>query len=352
MSAYTPAQLADKFVRFADECQPGSPLYAYLSPRIAADADLIDLARATRPGQPPPNMLFGAAHYLLLGDRRHPLAGYYATLGGAEPPGESAFAAFRDFCLGHAGVIRPLLAARITQTNETRRCAYLLPAFQTVAAQSGRPLALLEIGPSAGLNMLWDRYRYDYGELQAGDPAAPVCIASELRGPARPPIPARMPAVAWRCGVEISPPDLGDADAVRWLEALIWPEKTERMDRLRAAIAMARSAPPPIIAGDALALLPAMIAAAPADAALCVYHTHVTYQLSHEGRARLGAILAEAGRGRTIYRLGCEGSSLGDARLTLTVYAGEVLEERPLATASGHGDWVEWVAAGGESREG
>lgn len=343
MSAYTPSQIADKFVRFADECQPGSALYAYLSPLIAADADLVALACATRPGQPAPNMLFGAAHYLLRAAPDHPLAGYYPTLGGAAPPGPGAFAAFRSFCLERAAAIRAILAARITQTNETRRCAYLLPAFQTVAALSGLPLALIEIGPSAGLNMRWDSYHYDYGDVQAGDPASPVQIASELRGPLRPPIPARMPAVAWRRGVEISPIDLGDADTVRWLEALIWPENTERLERLRAAIGLARADPPPIVAGDALELLPELIGSAPPGAAACVYHTHVVYQLSPQGRARLDAILAAAGRARPIYRLGCEGSKLGDARLGLTIYSVADPTERPLAVSSGHGDWVEWL---------
>jgi hypothetical protein len=345
MSQRSPEQTARGFAMFAEQCLPGSPLYSYLSTRIAEDAELINLACATRDGQPPPNMLFGAAHYLLLGGASHPLAAHYPTLGGGELPGDPAFVAFRAFCLEHADAIRPLLETRITQTNETRRCAYLLPAFQAVAAQSGQPLALIEIGPSAGLNLLWDRYSYLYGgELRAGAPASPVLIATELRGPVRPPIPALPPPVAWRRGIEISPLDLSDGNTVRWLEALIWPENTERMARLRAAITMARSAPPPIIAGDALDLLPALIAAAPADAALCVYHTHVIYQFSQEGRERLSAILTEAGRFRPIYRLGCEGMALKHAELVWTLYERGGVEERLLATASGHGDWVAWVA--------
>jgi hypothetical protein len=345
VSQRSPAQTAAGFRLFAEQCRPGSALYAYLSLRIADDEELIALACHTRPGQPPPNMLFGAAHHLLMGGLDHPLAGFYPTMGGLAQLGEPLFAAFRDLCLAHAAALRPLLETRITQTNETRRCAYLLPAFQTVADLSGRPLALLEIGPSAGLNMLWDRYCYDYGDLQVGDPASPVRIITELVGNARPPIPAQPPAVGWRLGVELNPLDLGNADTVRWLEALIWPENTARLARLRAAIAMARATPPPIVAGDALELLPALMAEAPAEAALCIYHTHVIYQFSREGRAQLDAILGEASRARPLYRLGCEGMSVEHPQLVLTVYAEGRSEERLLASASGHGDWVQWADA-------
>ncbi|NTW01574.1 MAG: DUF2332 domain-containing protein, partial [Oscillochloris sp.] len=253
-----------------------------------------------------------------------------------------AFAAFRAFCLEQSTTIRQLVATRITQTNETRRCAYLLPAFQVVANISGQDLALLEIGPSAGLNMLWDRYHYDYNEFQVGDARSPVRITTELQGPTRPPIPDHPPTVAWRCGIEISPPDLGNADAVRWLEALIWPEKIERLTRLRAAIAMAQAAPPPIISGDALKLLPTFIAKAPSDTALCIYHTHVIYQFSPAMREQLDGILAIAGQTRPIYRLSCEGMDVEYPQLTLTINKGGISEEWLLARVSGHGDWVEW----------
>lgn len=343
-AAYSREQIARSFLTFASHCLPGSPLYADLAERIAADSALLDLAARTRAGQPPANMLLGAVHELLLRGAQHPLAGYYPSLGGAGRPGAAAFAAFRDFCLGHAGPLGELLATRLTQTNETRRCAYLLPAFAMVQASAGRPLALIEVGPSAGLNLNFDRYWYDYGEGRVcGEAGSAVQIGCELSGPARPPLPAHPPAVAWRVGVDLNPVNIAEEAEVRWLEALIWPEHTERVARLRAAIAIARTYPPPLVRGDALALLPELIAAAPADTALCVYHTHVTYQFNPAMRARLSELLAQASQGRPIYRLGCESYGKDHPELTLTHYrAGGEAEERPLAVVSAHGRWIEW----------
>jgi hypothetical protein len=344
MTARSIATTAREFLVFAPHCRPGSPLYELLAQRTAEDAELLALAAEAQPGQPAPNMLFAAAHDLLLRGAAHPAAAYYPTVGGAGAPGPAAFAAFRDLCLGRREEVRALLHTRRTQTNETRRCAYLLPGFTAAAAAAGgRPLALVEIGPSAGLNMLWDRYGYDYGAgLRCGDRGSPVQIRTELRGPGRPPIPAEPPAVAWRVGVELSPVDLGDAEAVRWLEALIWPEQVERVGRLRAAVALARATPPPIVAGDALELLPGLLAQAPEAAALCVYHTHVTYQLSAALRERLDQLLLEAGRRRPLLRLSCEGEGAAHPRLTLTSYGRGGAETRLLAVTPGHASWIAW----------
>lgn len=338
------AEIARSFRNFAPHCRIGSPLYEQLSLAIAEDDALLELAAQTRAGQPPPNMLFGAVHYLLLRGTRHPLAAYYPTVGGGEPPGPDAFAAFREFCLSRREPIGHLLATRLTQTNETRRCSYLLPAFQTVYMQADHmPLALIEIGPSAGLNMAWDRYAYDYGNgLTVGDPDAGVLISTELRG-GRPPIPTRPPAVAWRLGVDLNPVDLENRDEVRWLEGLIWPDQLERMNRLRAAMSLVRAARLRIVAGDALALLPGLLAEAPGEAVLCVYHTHVTYQFSPAMREQLHTILDQAAVQRPIYRLSCEHDGAHDPHLLLTIYAGGRREERVLALTTGHANWIEWL---------
>lgn len=339
------AEVERSFQEFAHHDEPRSELYALLSLAILNDEELLAIAAGARPGQPPAHMLFAAVHFLLLSGLEHPLGAYYPTLGGQRAPDGEAPRAFRDLCLRQRRAVEELVATRLTQTNETRRCGYLYPAFATVAATAaGEPLALIELGPSAGLNMCWDRYSYDYGDgLRRGAVASPVLIATQLRGPAQPPLPARPPAVAWRVGVDLSPMNIDDGAAVRWLEALIWPEHTERVARLRAAIGVAREARPPIVAGDALALLPELIAAAPTDAALCVYHTHVTYQFAPAMQAQLDAILRTAAHERPVMRLGCEGGN-GPPQLLLERLTGRLREERLLAVTSGHGTWVAWQA--------
>ena len=108
-------------------------LYAELCEGIAEDADLIDLARQTPVSQPPPNILFGAAHYLLLKGAEHPVRDYYPNLanGSLQPPQE-AFPSFRDFCLSQRDALLPLIETKLTQTNVIKRCLLLLPAFSEV----------------------------------------------------------------------------------------------------------------------------------------------------------------------------------------------------------------------------
>jgi hypothetical protein len=339
----TPAALATAFRVFAEDARDTAPLYHLLSPLIADDAALLGLAAETRLGQPPPNMLFAAAHYLLLAEPSQPLAAAYPSLGGADRPSPRFFALFRDFCLARAAPLGALLRERITQTNEVRRCALLLPAFALAQHMAGGlPLALVEVGASAGLNLNFDRYAYDYGAGRVGDRDSQVAITTELRGPLRPAVPAELPAVASRVGLDLSPIAHDDEDGLRWLSALIWPEHSQRFHNLRAAIELAQRQPPPLIAGDALELLPELLAEQPAETALCVYHTFVTYQFSPAQRERLDSILRAASRGRPIYRLSCEGLRNTYPEAHLTSYRDGAASEQLIAICDGHLRWMEW----------
>mgnify|MGYP001424715823 CR=1 FL=1 len=173
-----------------------SPLYQLLGNAVADDAELLDLAGEALPGQPPPNVLFAAVHALLAHRPGHPLAAYYATLGGSRAAAPEAVGLFREFCLEHRDELLPAIRTRLVQTNEVRRSAILLPAFASVEEDAGQPLALFEIGPSAGLNLLFDRYRYRFGDVEIGPAGSPVVLESEPRG-AVPALP--IPAVASRC---------------------------------------------------------------------------------------------------------------------------------------------------------
>lgn len=145
-------------------------------------------------------------------------------------------------------------------------------------------LALVEVGPSAGLNLLWDRYGYDYGAAgQWGDLDSPVRIESAVRA-GNPPLPDETPPVASRVGIDLNPLDVTDPDDARWLRSLVWPEHDERHRVLANAIDAARRTPPDIREGDALELLPEVVAEIPDDRPVCVFDTQVRYQLSDEGR--------------------------------------------------------------------
>jgi hypothetical protein len=324
----------------------GSPLYAFLSAQVAADPEVLALVADADPTTTITNLFFGAVHYLLLDNAGHPLAEFYPDLTPRPRPIAGAYPAFRAFCLDHAGEIRHLVRTQRVQTNEVRRCAPLLPAFQLVwQRRGGRPLALVEIGTSAGLHLLWDRYGYDYGEAgTAGDPASPVRITCAPRGDRLPPILPEVPAVAYRLGIDIAPIDVRDEQATRWLRALIWPEHADRRALLDAALTLARENPPRIVPGDAADVLPRVLAEVPQDAVLCVYDSYTLNQMPRAVRARILAHLREHGARRPLCRITQEGLSLErPPQVELTTYDGGVVHTELLARCESHGRWIEWV---------
>jgi len=338
--------LAQRFASFAvHECHDASPLYERVTRSIADDPQILALA-AQATSRPITNLFLAAVQFLLLRGEKHELATFYPTLTGAPVPAADPYPAFRSFCLAHTDAIMQLLRTRRVQTNEVRRCAVLLPAFGLVAAQAqARPLTLIEIGASAGLNLLWDRYGYDYGlGWIAGDPTAPLRLTCELRGTQPPPIPRRLPQVASRCGIDLHPVDLHDQQAIDWLRALIWPEQLERVARLEQAVAIARRAPPAIHAGDALDRLPALLATVPEQTVACVFHSFVINQFSEEGRARLRQLLEQYGAQRDLFCIGLTGFT-SYPELTLLAFVDGVQTERVLATCSGHANWLAWQDA-------
>ncbi len=339
----------DYWSYFAGEARKsGSPLYGFLAERIGRDERLKALAARARPGQPRANMLLGAVHYLLLSGYHHRLANYYPSLGGSKTVVEGEpFALFVDFVGEHEAELATLIASHTTNTNEVGRSALLHPGFRFLHAQAPAPLALIEIGPSAGLNMLWDHYgvRYwrDGAEVLAIAPKAELVIDCELRG-AQLPVLGPTPAVAQRLGLELNPNDLEDVRNRDWLCALVWPEHVERFNRLKAAISLRRKMKLDILGGDALETLMAAIAATPRQATVCIYHTVALYQFSSAMKQSLEDLLTVAGLRRQVFRLGFE--LAGDMRhlLGLRRYGDGVCEDWILADAQPHGAWMQWLA--------
>jgi hypothetical protein len=238
-----------------------------------------------------------------------------------------------------------LLSSRLVQTNEVRRCGCLLPAFVVVASRrQGRPLALVEIGASAGLNLLWDRYGYDYGEeRRCGDPHSPVQIQCTLHGDRLPPLPVALPIIATRLGIDLNPIDVCDPDAALWLRALVWPDEGGRAELLQEALRLAQQDPPTLIASDALDRLPGVLASIPDDQSLCVFHTHTVNQFPAQARACLVALLVEHAATRDLFRLSIEWLGEGHPRLELVSFESGAMTAELLAYCGSHGEWIEWL---------
>jgi hypothetical protein len=316
-----------------------------LSQGVGADPELRAFAGGVRKGQPPPNVLFAAVHYLLLRGAQHPLRRFYRNLNDKPVEGEDPFPDFRDFVRRHRDELAPLVATRVTNTNEVARSALLHAGFRAVAKESGEPLNLIEIGPSAGLNLIWDKYGVRYtrgGESFYAEPRdAPLVVECELRGDKMPPV-GRAPRVASRVGLELNPVDLSNPDARDWLRALVWPDQLERFARLEKALEIYAGERPEIRAGNALELLPEAIAGIPESQPVCIYHTMVIYQFTEEMRQVLHDLLVGASVRRPIWRVGLEGSLQGETSLTLGRYDDGRKQVRTLAVCHPHGAWMEW----------
>ncbi len=227
--------VASGYRRFAAEEAERSPLYAEWAAGVAGDEEILRWLAGLPRGKRQPNLLFASVR----------------LLAGA-PAG---FAAFRAVVRERRAEIEVEILARRTQTNEPARCGVLLPALAALP----QPLALLEVGASAGLCLLPDRYAYDYAGHRVGN-GGPLLRCRPEGGV---PLPDALPRVVWRAGLDLAPIDVHDADAVRWLELLVWPGEEYRLVDLRGALAVARQDPPRIVRGDLVTDLPALAAEAP-----------------------------------------------------------------------------------------
>jgi hypothetical protein len=243
--------LAERYLAFArDEAAGRSPLYEEFALGVARDTEVLSLLSALPTVKQQPNLLLAAVKH--------------------EFGVQSDWPTFRATVLKHWSEVSATMMARSTQTNEAARCATLLPALM----QLPQPLALLEVGASAGLCLLPDRYAYDFNghRLTPADENAPrfVCEVNDAT-----PLPTRLPKIVWRAGLDLNPVDVRDADQCAWLEALIWPGQDQRLANLRAALAVARADPPRLVRGDLQHDLAKLAADAPRDATLVVFHTAV-----------------------------------------------------------------------------
>jgi hypothetical protein len=318
-SGHSGVSTAGRYRSMAEQQLHGiSPSYERLCLGVAADAELLGRLDTLPTPKRQPNLLLAAVRYL-----DGPIGSYRQ---------------FRGYVLDRWDEVAAVMRARRTQTNEPHRCAVLLPVLASLL----QPLALLEVGASAGLCLYPDRYAYRYGD---GDVVgtAPVVFDCAVRGPV--PIPERVPEIAWRAGLDLNPLDVTDDDDLRWLESLIWPEEGERFVNFRQAIAAARPEAGVVRPGDLTTDLAGVAAEAPADASLVVFHSAVLSYLTDEERARFRGALAAVRADRPVVWVSNEGPRVV---VDVPVPEGTVpfvlaRDETPLGYAAPHGASLEWL---------
>ena len=345
MADRSPEEMRERVLLWEQGIRADSALYSRITQGVADNEQILRLIQVAPPGQLEMNLLLAAVQYLLIANPQHPLARWYPSLGGTRIDGD-VMAEFVPFVLANQETIAELISTRRVQTNEVARCAFLLPAYNLVGRLSGRPLALIEIGTSAGLTQNLDRYGYRYVADDATvelSPTSSVQLSSNT-GRTVPDLALSIPSIVWRAGLDLYPVDIGDDDQVRWLRALVWPDRVDRHRRLEAAIALARRHPPTVTAGDAIDDVAGVVATAPPDAAVVIQHSYVLNQMARADRERLMDVLDGLGATQPIYRVGAESLTRSPrTTLDLTVH-GPARETRVLADVHHHGAWIRWEA--------
>ncbi len=312
-------RIADGYRAFAEETAQESPAYATLAAAVAGDRDVLGFLSALPAGKRRPTLLFAALRFL-----------------GGVPADRTEL---RRRVVDGSDRLGATMLTRATQTNEPARCAALLPAL---AAIDG-PLALVEVGASAGLCLYPDRYGYRYDGRPVGPPG-PVLLRCTTSGGV--PVPAAVPEVVARIGVDLAPLDVTDPDDLAWLRALVWPGpvEAERLQRLDAAAAIAAPDPPRLLTGDLLDRLPDALALVPAGATPVVLHTAVLPYVEASRRAAF----VETVRSLPVRWVAQEGAGMVPG--TGEPHPGGwgpyfvlSLDGRPLAHTAPHGGRVDWL---------
>ena len=313
---------AEWYQTFAEvEARGQSAVYFDWATGVAGDPDIRELIERMPLQKRQPNLVFAVSR--LLG----------APIG--------PYDRFRDWLAVNFDAVETEAAGRMTQTNEPRRCASLLPALCLIDG----PLALLEVGSSAGLCLYPDRYSYSYDgrRVDPQDGPSTVLLESATSGPI--PIPQRLPEIVWRAGIDLHPLSVDDADDMLWLGTLVWPEQDDRRERLRAAITIAREDPPRLVEGDARGALLGLAREAPEDATLVVVSSGVLVYLVAEERR----LFTETVRSMDARWISLEGrGALPAVEEALPADADPTgrfvlaLDETPLALTGPHGQSLDW----------
>lgn len=268
-----------------------------------------------------PLRLLGGLHYLVLG-------------------GE---ASWEDPLDRHAEFLHRFVSEQGVQTNEARRSWLLLPCFLWVSERTGaHEIDLVELGSSAGLNLVWDRYRYRYEAGKWGEPDA----ALELVGDERSGVPGRLLRrrirVGKRIGVDRAPVDVTTDEGARLLKSFVWAGQDERMQMLDRAVEAVRQAPPEVLAGDLVELLPGALDRASGDGLTTVFQTATFGYLDSDARERVRAILNETGSRRPLAFVGTGEPRSGQSGWGMRVILWPGGTRNYVAEADYHGAWLDW----------
>jgi hypothetical protein len=330
-----------------------SPLYRRVAVALGESDEALRALEAAPARKRHPALILAALHDLALAGRAPALAAAYAAA-----DGDAAAAAAIDTLLGMTEAVVTIAVRRRPRSCETRPCGVLYPAIAEAARRMGaHAVGLIDVGSPVGLNLQVDRVGITYSDGRSlGDPASPVQLSTSVVG-GRPLPPRAIPEVVARVGVDLDPLDLTDADDARWLRACLWPDQPGQVARLEAELALAATAPPLMLRGEAVEVLPDAFRRVPADALPVVTTTWALAHFPLERRLRFLHRLDEAAAGRTVAWVSLEGvgvaptiPTLGDRRASghsiigLAVFEQSALHAEAIGRCWSQGRMLAWLA--------
>jgi hypothetical protein len=310
-SAKALAQVYRRFAEVADA--HASPLYKRVALALSESEEALRAIEAAPARKRNPTVFLAALHDLALAGRAPALAAAYAAA-----DGDAAAGAAIDTLTRMTDAVAAIAVRRAATADETGRYAVLYPAIAEAARRSGaNAVGLIDIGRPAGLNLNVDRVGLTYSNGPSlGNPSSPVRRSSRIAQDR--PVPVRtMPEVVGRIAVDGDPLDVTNADDARWLRACLPPDQPERTARLRAEMELAATAPPVLLRGAPVELLPVAIARVPADALPVVTTTWALSRFPLEIRQRFLRQIEEAAAGRSVAWVSAEGVGVAPTIPTL-----------------------------------
>ena len=377
LTEFTVEDMAGFFRHFTSEVS-NSPLYAALCLLLAEDQRALTLYADVPGTQRRPNLLLAALHYSVLLDETHRFAGWFKTVGGTKPADDPELkSALSSFIAERFDELKELVGKGATQTNEVGRSALVLPALAALGAEQSKPVAIVEIGTSAGLNLRPDAYAINYKiadgtTATVGPKESSVHIETDSSQSLEPLPFAAMNDLQFgsRIGVDLNPLDPTNEFQARWLCALIWPDDKARFLRLRAALDYAADNPIAILQGDAVETIRAHIASVLAEEYPVVVTTWVLTYLTEPQRRAFSEELDRAAQTRDFAWVAMEhpayakglpwpskvtatwGSQSLDPVLQTIVKSGTPLvvhrykngvrSSQWVASVHAHGHWINW----------
>jgi hypothetical protein len=308
------------FLAQAEHCDDRSPLYADLCRRFAADPVAGEIVGPAPTWEKPLELLAGL-HYLVLG---------------GEASWDDPLEQHRDF-------LARFVRDENVQTNEVQRSWLLVPLFLRVAQRLGSDeFDLVELGPSAGLNLVWDRYRCLYQAGAWGPADSPLTLTADERRQ----VPAALldlaPRVRGRIGIDRNPVDVTADENARLLKSFVWGDQAERLERLDRAIQALRGDPPELVRGDYVELLPEVLAGRDPAAQTVVFSTASLGYVGDEGAARVRATLDDAGATGNLVFISSGKGRTGERHWGLRIVYYPGAEREFAGEADYHGAWLDW----------